>query len=533
MLRIMEEQPRPSALARSRDLRRRGVIVVHGIGEQRRGETLNYIGRPLVDFVEDNLGPEYELRKDVRFNPEKGSATARLHFVQMKGEDSSERIVEEEWTIVEAWWARSFIASAKDELLVWALVLGWRRMSSIFYGFVKRFFAGFGEPTAGTSERAARWLSRPLMDRDAAAVPWPGAAKAHVRTPRPRHSRVWDLLLGSFWLIALLLVYLLSFAVLPIIYLLGGLPGLGGLMGRVQDGFSDFLVDSLGDQHAMTRNRLARDSASNTVLDQLRPWVDPTSEAFAPFDSVTVVAHSGGGVPALDAVTSPELRGWLGGLASAGLPAPAMTLYTLGSGINAAFEMEPDSSLWTQPFPVDLRWVDLWTQYDPVAAGPIDPRVARPVEFVDLRVSNHDNPFSDHSAYFSNQTEVLPRVLDGVLRGKDGPASLRQAVDGALEGIGDHRRRVAWRAVFLPAALLGVLAVALWLGLISLLATAAYDLALRRLAVWLAGEPRATWALVVAALVYMAWRLAPAVDGWLKVRAAQARRRAKPEPRSV
>ncbi len=528
----MEQQARPSALARSRDLRRRGVIVVHGIGEQGRGETLNYIGRPLVDFVEDNLGPEYELRKDVRFNPEKGSATATLHFVRAEGADSTERIVEEEWTIVEAWWARSFIASAKDELLVWALVLGWRRLPSIFYGFVKRFVAGFGEATDDTSERAIGWLSRPLMDKGATAVPWPGAAATYVRTARPRHSRVWDLLLGSFWLIVLMLVYLLSLVVLPIIYLVGGLPGLGGVVGRLQDGFSDFLVDSLGDQHAMTRNRLARDSASNTVLDQLRSWVDPTSDAFAPFDSVTVVAHSGGGVPALDAVTSPELRGWLDGLASAGLHAPAMTLYTLGSGINAAFEMEPDSSLWTQPFPADLRWVDLWTQYDPVPAGPIDPRITRPIEFVDLRVSNHDSPFSDHSAYFSNQVEVLPRLVDGVLRGRYGPGSLRKAADDALERIGDHRRRVAWRAVFLPAALVGALAVAAWLGLIRSLPAAVWDIVQTRLAGWFPDEARSIWALVVAALVYSAWRLAPAVDEWLKVRTAHQRWRAKPVPPS-
>ena len=241
---------------------RRGIVVVHGLGEQPKGDTLNYIGRPLVEFVQSYLASTAELTKEVRFNPEAGPPRAILRFGQ--GADA------EEWVIVEAWWARAFVPSPRDELLVWALILGFRGVWSISYGMALRHVL------------MHPWVSAIVGKRPAPEqTPWPDAPDTYWRRRRRVGSRLWDLLVGLCWTALLLAAYLASFPVLILLFVIGYLPVIGAPLSLLQVAFSNFLMHNLGDQHATTRNPLARDSTSTVILDALRPWVDKGWSTYA------------------------------------------------------------------------------------------------------------------------------------------------------------------------------------------------------------------------------------------------------------
>ncbi len=443
---------------------RRGIVLVHGIGEQPPGDTLNYMGRPLVTYLQEHLDAKQAPHVfDADYTAEGEPPHAVIRF----GDGNQE----EEWLLTEAWWARSFLPVKQDEVLVWAFALGARRIWVIFYGLALRPLVD-----TATFRQIARLLKPvlPLLEAlylDAArgAEPWPNTPFWYRRPKRRLRSRVGDVLVATLWLPIMLGGWLLSAFIVPVLLFLGYVPGLGGLVGQLQKLFAGFLMGNLGDQHSTTRNLLARNAASRTVLDALAPWLDSIRADHKNVATVTIIAHSGGAVVAFDAVTNGQLGRWLTELSP---NAPAVTLFTVGSGLNAAYTMNPEEAFWRQAFPANVRWIDLWAKYDPISGGPAPPDIARLAgcdHFVDLRVSNTDNPLEDHDGYFANKEEVMCRILFGILGLEGGQPAQSRLIDRAEADFrnGDrHRLAVGlWSAARLAVATaVGVLALRTELG---------------------------------------------------------------------
>src|SRR5690349_7792076 len=99
------------------DLIRRGIVVTHGVGDQRRGDQLDIVVAPLVVFLSEALG-----HRRVRLNArtvldDDGIASATIHLLS---EDCQE--VLEEWRVREAWWAHSFSPRSTSSILSWATI---------------------------------------------------------------------------------------------------------------------------------------------------------------------------------------------------------------------------------------------------------------------------------------------------------------------------------------------------------------------------------------------------------------------------
>lgn len=424
----------PATAALQRPLVRRGVVIVHGVGEQGKGEYIDSFVEPLASFVADACGSE-NVAITVR-NEEGSSSWATLHI---KGDSH-----DEDWHIREAWWARNFRPSASKTVLFWGILAGltilWATWKSIFVRAVARLRHDYQQMTLSLDDLFGRPLDPATLrlKRDTEQGLW----------VVPQTHRAKAVLDGCVWLfncVLYLVGALVLLALLVPIYIFLLLPlslFLPGPVVSAQRKFVGLLVSSIGDQQAMTTRRFALAGASNEVAQALWYMLSPdglkrskrADETFAGYETVTVVAHSGGVVVSFDALAG-EVKKWMEEESPAGMKRPKrVTWITAGSGLNLAFRMRRtrdsrETAFWNRSITGFVNWVNIYARYDPVPQGPPphelvatvlgpDPWLAdnpdatqsRP-PFVCLRVVNADFPGTDHSGYWKNRTEVMSRVV--------------------------------------------------------------------------------------------------------------------------
>src|SRR5947209_2107939 len=119
-------------------VRHRGIVVVHGVGSQHRGDQLDTVVEPLMDFLGRALG-----RSNVsllsRTRPgDDDVAAAEIHLHEND-------VLTEAWHVREAWWAESFRPSATGAVLAWMLTaIAFHVQSSLFNCIVLPFQRSFG-----------------------------------------------------------------------------------------------------------------------------------------------------------------------------------------------------------------------------------------------------------------------------------------------------------------------------------------------------------------------------------------------------
>jgi hypothetical protein len=113
------------------------------------------------------------------------------------------------------------------------------------------------------------------------------------------------------------------------------------------------------------------------------------------------------------------------------------TLMTIGGILPMVWRTSPRRETFDAPLPRQLRWVNIWARFDPAEGGPIDkarasiampglqdwepaprrtflwlpPRnVPRSNTFEDVVISNEDDILRDHTTYWQNYHEVIPRI---------------------------------------------------------------------------------------------------------------------------
>ncbi len=320
-----------------------GLLFVHGIGAQTRGQTLIDFGEPILHWIEDRqlavgeydvetTAPEmqaaFEELESAHWSgaepsgagSSKSSLAAmvrshdtRLHDLDDPSAPAHSRITlrrqfedgtssGEQWVFAESWWAEQFSPPSYKDLVGWAWnILPWV-LGSHFASQIRR-----------------EWASRQTRERSETE---PGRAAASTRlgvvTQLFRHV-AWLGRLTSAWLM-LVMALLLSVVMIPLLLvflILASLPipQLRSALVRVQL----VLSSTLGDSYVFLDHPIEGASIVRQVREDLF-WLARRCR------NVAIVAHSQGG-----AVAHQALRG--------DVPGNLKLLFTFGSGLRKLEEL--------------------------------------------------------------------------------------------------------------------------------------------------------------------------------------------------
>lgn len=282
-----------------------GVLLVHGIGHQKRGETLTWAGDPLFDWLKqwfdrctDNSGPDKESQsrvyltdsRQVRapasdddpppstrvwFRPEdepwaRNSAAAAQHSLQ-----------DPNWVVAESFWAEEFAPPSFSELVTWGLgiapLLVERTGTRVINGLLQTLWDRLKE-----REKQATSLGRAFL-------------------------RFQSFVVYISAIITRVLSYLLLFVVGSIaqvfivaLYFLGFFPPARNFVTKTQFFFAGWL----GDAYLVAASPVRY----NAMVSQIRRdihWLSTPQRDRGACQAIAVVAHSGGAILAYDALAGP------------------------------------------------------------------------------------------------------------------------------------------------------------------------------------------------------------------------------------
>lgn len=485
---------------------RRGIVVVHGVGESGKGAYLDLFVEPLARFIGDAIGD-----RNVIVEARNESDVGTMSTATLLLRDPGTQTVIEEWRIHEAWWARTFQPSNAQSVLYWGIIGGlaalWVTFRNVFLRNALRFLA------------PARYERMRLARTDLRGRPLDPASGGRLGE---QHEGIWAVagasrpksLIDAFiWLlitVGYLVIALAGLLIVVPVYLLLLTPLALVIpqVSAVQRAIVGALVRGVGDQQATTTRRFALAAASNEVSRALAPMLEPAALAearerdpgFRGYRTVTVVAYSGGTVVAFDALATRAAE-WMSRPVPIGIDRPARVNWiTAGSGLNLAYRMRRrrnahDTAFWSRRIDHYVNWLNIYARYDPVPQGPPpgelvellvgedgwlalapDTSRARP-PYVCVRVVNDDFPATDHFGYWRNGNEVLARVAHVVLSDELGNtaidpqrvafapsslSSLASAVEQRTARARDYRTGVLRRQLPVYLAMLAFLALLPW-----------------------------------------------------------------------
>ncbi len=422
----------------------RGIVVVHGVGEHRKGAPVSGFVEQLAAYLRHVPGLEGGVELTARNRSDRTDTSwATIHITNPDGTRP-----DEEWHIREAWWTRTFEPSQPGRVYLWAILAG---LALFWAACVQQLARGLlatfapGRLAKWPTERAGRPVDRathqlrPESGQGIWLQPGAGRLKSLVDGCVWAILTVLFLLAGVLGLLAIGLVYLVL--VLPLSYVL---PALANWLVKAT---MHAIVFTLGDQEAMTTRQVALAASANEVnaglwnmlsLGGLRTRRKDDAE-FTGFETVTVVAHSGGCVVSMAALNSSDFRRFRAETLTKPYTRPArVNLVTAGSGLNLAWNVRlndsaADRALWERGLD-GVNWLNIYSRYDPVPQGPApvgmleellgrDPEMGPPgaVEdssppgarppFVSVRTVNSDSPWADHGGYWGNHPEAMSRIV--------------------------------------------------------------------------------------------------------------------------
>lgn len=405
-----------------------GVVLVHGIGEQKQGSTLRGFGEPVLKWMERWLEPvagenpvsvtETQLKTDGSEPPHTRAS------VQLDAGGSKVEVL-----FAEAHWAKVYDPPSFGEVTNWGVHFGPRLVG--WYAL-----------------EMPRALSH-LANRLGRGQTWSTRAAIQFLAVEMRRFAV----LAFIGFVLLLWLLVLSLTVLSFI------PKLRDVVLSLQLTLANYL----GDCHTLAESPMSYDAMSTTV-ERTIDWVSERT------DVVAVVAHSQGAAVihrALMKDKSPdvELVVTFGG----GIK-PLLgqrdhvkgTLHTLRRLVGLAAGRNDENAPLSLPGKQlelpglaegRVRWLDIWATADPVPVGPLS--LQPPAGIQSVTVVNRWSPVSDHTSYFQNTDDFVARVA-GAIVGLTG-VSLIDARPGGRVEVDNARVRREWRvAALLPARLLCV-----------------------------------------------------------------------------
>lgn len=352
-----------------------GVLFVHGLGFQLRGDIFRDSVAPLLRFLREAAFERPEPLEDPTRVAAESLPGTDLPFVELDVPRSG-TTGREHWVITEAWWAASFSPPSLRKVVSWLGAQG---------------------NTAVVAQRLQ--AQRPRTH--------PG--------PFPRRSGVVSepaqlvISVASSLMLAVYAILRAVFAVLPI-----------AAVREVAIGPIDrFLREWAGDMRVLLRDEAQAGMVRFRIARSIRAL-----QAYG-CDSIVVVAHSGGAVASYMTLTDERYVGL-----------PIKSLVTYGSGLNITWrllgltdDMDPDVARvigggLARDLPTGLKWYDFWATDDPVPAGPVNEpptsvsvlpiRDTQPPRERGHRVNNRWGLRADHGAYFDNDEEFLAPLVEAI-----------------------------------------------------------------------------------------------------------------------
>lgn len=115
-----ESQPSPAEAAGTpKGGAIKGIVLVHGTGEAKKGETLYRFVNPIVRYMTVRRGRAPQVASDVHLDSKEQAEAS----VKYEGE--------QEWQFREAWWTEAFPKAEYDPALGWTAIRGWEQLKGL------------------------------------------------------------------------------------------------------------------------------------------------------------------------------------------------------------------------------------------------------------------------------------------------------------------------------------------------------------------------------------------------------------------
>jgi hypothetical protein len=344
-----------------------GVLVVHGIGRQRQGVTMERWANALQAWLDPWVRRGEAGEERVRFAASEvrpGPGVAAHAVLDVDGQ---------RWTVAECWWGEVSYAPAPSTVGLWALGLGTR----LIQRYVQRHQPA---PPGGAPA-------------DGAEGEFGGLASMAIGTSSLYYILIPVYVLTLVVLFAgMVVANVLLLAVVALLLVSGLLPG---PLKKPAANAALALADSLGDAYLLKRNPSSR-AAMGTRFDRELTWLRGRC------DRVVVVAHSQGAVIAHDVLRR--------------RPAEDVAhLVTIGAGLRPLADGPDDDE---HAAAIDgmltlhdgaVPWTDLYASADPVPDGPLW-RVQAPPGATSRPVRNSGSVVFDHTGYTRNLDELVAQL---------------------------------------------------------------------------------------------------------------------------
>lgn len=417
-----------------------GVVFVHGVGSQRKGDALREFGTPLVDWVEEwhrSRGLESKVTWAELTQPGE-PAHAALVLPACPNHDPAEPDYPgQRWMLAEAWWAPRVTAPEYITMLGWA----WKRVPWLIDGLWDGAQASWREPV--------------FFNDDGRVRP---PAQRRLRAVLAFVERVGQLLNTITISILYFLVQLAIMVSLIILAVIARLPLFGLEKFVLVQVLRPLIVDNVGDFYVFVYDRIQAVHIRQSIYETVNFLVKARQ-----CSRVVIAAHSGGTVVAVDALGTPDLAEGVGPN-DRKLPDPMQkvdTLITFGAALNRAWGEvgTGDRSKSARVIPERLhppaKWLNFWTNYDWAHPGrPLDSGQASLKENGgrgSIPVINGLSALNDHGGYFHNYEQFISRLAQEV----EGPRT--RFAEGQTARDRSRRGRVgvltAWRAVAVISAI--------------------------------------------------------------------------------
>jgi hypothetical protein len=314
-----------------------GILLVHGIGTQRRGDTLIRIGNAIHAWLRDWLHHADVEIADAKLAPEKSEGDAPAHARIFFGQD--DQISSLTWHLAESHWADTFPAPSYLEFVRWVLGVV---PSAIVLHLVHRFRAALEMNKAYADARKSREDPRlriiPVRTFiDLLPHVEPRLRERLLDNPSELGSvankTLWKGLVSWLLLPVFVIAGLLIQIVLALLLIVTWVPI--GFVRSFARWIEVTLSASLGDSYLFTSSPVIG-SAIVTRVQRDIEWLANHEDC----DHVVVIAHSQGAAVAYKAI---QEWAW-----QRRLPPKLKLLITYGSGLRKLFDLEHalDRSVW-------------------------------------------------------------------------------------------------------------------------------------------------------------------------------------------
>jgi hypothetical protein len=462
-------------------LKKKTVILVHGLGDIKKNSLLFKVADVIAAWMERHASPRRTVKQPEQLTLDEHLNGDGASSVDLKFQG-------QHWEFLEVWWADAVEPPAFDPLIGWTFQRATSQLFALIRAMVQQsvlpfilvvlvslpyiitftvmiillavtWVITFGNVSAipGFYKFITDWmvgsagifsinLLKPRLQMvDESRLVQEMEIKVKEIDPSWRKIVLSTAFLGAILLfhgvnsIVIMCIYVASMAlIIPLLLfvwvlaMVADIPKVSDFANYIKVRLDPFLVGSLGSIKVFmdepTQARIMRRRLEE-VLDKVQ------ENSYENGQEIYVIAHSAGAPIAYETLVlnAGESR-------NTGI----IKLITIGSIMSLVRRVKTCRSSLKSPL-TGISWINIWTRYDPVLAGPLPPRRSTrrilpriivkwrwliwwvPMNFFkrrpkpqiglpdkDIPVSNEGDPFNDHSSYWDNEHQVIPSLISEI-----------------------------------------------------------------------------------------------------------------------